>query len=144
MDSDELMKYIYDARNVILKETEMPISAIIIFKDKAKDAQRGEPRFTILSEDPQGNPKWEIETLAGESIILIDKDQSTETDIDLIFRFTNSPTMHLGKKIETSKPEDICQLYIKYLENLVNEAKSKFTKGLYTDIKESTESIKNR
>ncbi|MCK4817894.1 hypothetical protein KA005_19135, partial [bacterium] len=64
MKNDELMKYVYEIRNIILKGTILPLTQTYIIKDKKKN-DLDKPKYTELSKDFDGNPIYHIEPLTG-------------------------------------------------------------------------------
>lgn len=136
MKSDELLKFVYDLRNDILKKTTMPISTRISIIEKSD--RKSKTKFTDISRDSFGNPSFHIKPLTGKDIVVVTKDASW--DIDLTFTFSDSPTTHLGKKISDQSPENICRLYLNYLDRLVRKAKIQFADGMFLD-KKDIESI---
>jgi len=132
MESDELLKFVYDLRNDILKKTTMPISTRILFIEK--NGKKSKPKFTDVSRDSRGNPSFHIKPLTGKDIVVVTKDASM--DIDLTYTFSDSPTTHLGNIIDDQSPENVCGLYLSYLDGLVRKAKIQFADGLFLDTKD--------
>jgi len=128
MENDPLMKYLYRLRNDVLKEGKMPVTSAtyISFLDTSWVNQLPKPPNTksFFIGDSLGGSGFEIELPDGSTTKLYIK-LPWDTVITSA-HFENMPNSHLGKPINGMSIEEICELYLKYLEKIIEDAKGKF------------------
>lgn len=123
MEKDELMRYMYELRSIILKEGELQTSSsVYIRKLNTNDVSRF-PRppnaIGFFVGDGLGGSGWQVKMPDG-SIERYYVDLPEETcEVNLNFR--NAPKMHRGKDIEDNRVQHICLLYVTYLRDMVSD-----------------------
>lgn len=130
MQADPLMKYFYKLRSEILKEGQLRVGW------KAYIKMINEPIDERLFGPPPPNAKrfFTFNGLGGTGWIVQLPDGSTENyyvnmpaDVASVsFKFPNPPKSHLGKAITDNSVQSLTRLYLDYLQQIVEEAKTKF------------------
>lgn len=138
MKADPLMKFFKDLRDDIVHEGKLDVSGSMHIKQLSfpKD-------LTLLGKQPQnatgyffgdniGGNGWEIQMPDGS----IKKQYvDIETDnISFTSTFQNAPIVHLNNQITDNSIENLCDLYIKYLDNLIESAKTQLIMGTHAPL----------
>jgi len=129
MKKDPLMKYFYDLRSEILKEGKLPTSTSAYIKFFSPDYLSLFPKppnaKSFFIGDRFGGSGWEVELPDGtvEKYYI----QLPTNLVDVTLHFEKSPNTHLGKNIENEPIDVLANLYVKYLRNMVLDAKKRFT-----------------
>jgi hypothetical protein len=124
MRKDELMRYMYELRSIILKEGELQTSSsVYIRKLNTNDVSRF-PRppnaIGFFVGDGLGGSGWKVKMPDG-SIERYYVDLPKETCM-VNLNFRNAPKIHRGKDIDDKRVQHICSLYVTYLRDMVNDA----------------------
>lgn len=128
MENDPLLKYLYRLRNDVLKEGKMPVSSAVYVKyfDMTMLAQIPKPPNAsgFFIGDKYGGSGWHIKLPDGttEKFYINLPWDIVEASV----HFRDMPEKHLGKNIRGMSIEQVCELYIEYLERMINDATNRF------------------
>jgi len=128
MRDDPLMKHFYNLRSEILKEGETSTSLTINIGHFNSDEIAQYPRppgaTSFFIGDQTGGSGWIVELSNGitEKYYVQLQNDTIETTLS----FQNPPNSHLGNDISDKSIEKQCELYLKYLQNLIRDAKNEF------------------
>ena len=127
MENDPLLRYLYLLRNDILKEGKTPPVSFSIHITSMSTSDLGPPppnaRGMFIG-DQLGGIGWEIELDDGT----VEKQyvKLPETQVQMWHGFADAPDSHLGEPLKDNSFQNICRLYLAYLDRLVHDARSTF------------------
>jgi len=130
MESDQLLKYFYKLRSVILKKgiLKTAVSGFIRRLELPYDSLRFGPpppfAKSLFIGDEFGGSGWEVELPDGSKMKYYVELPSDIGSVSL--HFPDPPSHHLGKAISGYSVEKLSELYIAYLSKMVQEAKIRF------------------
>jgi hypothetical protein len=127
MKEDPLLSYLNELRNEILKEgKERTASNAYVVSMRIPDdippAPQNAVRFFIG--DRNGGSGWEVQLEDGTTQTIYIK--LPEDKVRTWLSFQNLPQEHLGAPIEDDTLENVCMLYVRYLQRIVKAAEDKF------------------
>ena len=133
MKDDQLMRYFYKLRSVILKKgilrTDIKGYIERLFSEDMKRFGPPPPfAKSFFIGDELGGTGWEVELPDGSKAkyyVELPSDIGSVT-----MHFPNSPDRHLGRKIEDSSVDNLSELYLSYLNRMLEDAIQKFGKSL--------------
>jgi hypothetical protein len=124
MKNDKLLKFVHDARTADFHEGShgLASSTHIRSLNTGKLGLPSEAGADLLIRSD--GIYWVVgKDTPKERLVPVREGGDFSTQLSL----TNAPTEHIGKKLGKNDPISICTLALDYYENLVYEAKSKFT-----------------
>ena len=131
MESDPLMKFFYNIRSKILKEGSLQVATRVHIRKWTPETSHliGPPpprAKSFFMGDKYGGSGWIVELPDGtEEKYYIELPREIG-EADIYFR--NPPQDHLGNRLEDKSLIEMCKLYLKYLQKMVDDAKKKFVK----------------
>jgi hypothetical protein len=132
MKADPLMRYFVELRNEILKEGRptgggMSVHIEHLTGDDIRELTANPPpgATSFFIGDYRGGSGWFVQLPDGTTdtyyVRLPDDVRVTVSD-----HLPNPPTEHRGKAIKNTSIESLCRLYVRYLEELVDDAEREF------------------
>jgi hypothetical protein len=130
MEDDPMLKYLYDLRNVVLKEGGLPpiSSALHIARLSSADLPPAPPGArSFFIGDPLGGIGWEVDLpdgTTGKVYVALPTEMAQSWH-----GFADIPATHLGQPLIDRSLENVCRLYVEYLDRLIASAASTFANG---------------
>jgi hypothetical protein len=132
MANDELLKYFYSLRSVILKQGSMPPVGSSMYIEHL-DSQELQPLMenpppgarSFFIGDRLGGSGWEVELPDGgveKYYVALPGDLKVTTTL----HFDQPPATHAGQSLEDTSIEALARHYVEYLRRLVREATAAF------------------
>jgi hypothetical protein len=127
MVRDPLLRYLYELRSEILKEGGNRIGGLTTYITslRSEDLPPAPPNaISFFIGDQCGGIGWKVRLEDGTTQKVYVKLPPQNVRTWLSFR--NLPNEHLGKPIHENSLENVCQLYLQYLQRLVSAAEKEF------------------
>jgi hypothetical protein len=126
MIQDPLLKYLYKLRTAILKEGEEGATTMrVISFDSVRDLPPAPPGSTFFfTEEQNGGSGWNVRLEDGSIqriYVSIPEDR-----VRSFLAFTDPPSEHLEAPLHDASLQHVCELYVQYLQRLVDAAERRF------------------
>jgi hypothetical protein len=126
MRQDPLLRYLYRLRNEILKEGEEGATTRqVISFDPVQDLPPAPPGTSFFyTEDEDGGWGWNMQLEDGSIqriYVSIPEDR-----VRSFLAFTDPPSEHLEAPLHDASLQHVCELYVQYLQRLVDAAERRF------------------
>lgn len=132
MEKDPLIRFFKERRNTHLKKGDIEVKRILrnvnfSSEEFLKKYPKPENAVGYFLGDENGGSGWTIRLPDGrEEKKYVDLDEEIAT---ASIEFINPPNSHLEREIKDTSVNNLCNLYLEYLDNLVSDAFQKFKKN---------------
>jgi hypothetical protein len=133
MRKDELLKYFYQLRTEILKEGALKTTTSVHIANlntrELQPLMQNPPPVAkgFFIGDHLNGSGWEVELPDGSVVkYYVMLPNSVQNQITMRFHFPDAPRTHDSHSLQDPSVEQLAQLYIRYLQNLVAEARTRF------------------